>query len=78
MGLIWDDQGGRSSISCQLVEGQGVEEATPEIVRGVSSHYELEGRIPVRRKNPQAGQSRRWEGPKTSRGLTDSITRNFG
>jgi hypothetical protein len=26
-----------------------VEEATPEIVRGVSSHYELEGRIPVRR-----------------------------
>ena len=48
-----------------------MEEATPEIVRGVSSHYELEGRIPVRRKNPQAGQSRRWEGPKTSRGLTD-------
>ena len=48
-----------------------MEEATPEIVRGVSSHYELEGRIPVRRKTPQAGQSRRWEGPKTSRGLTD-------
>jgi hypothetical protein len=54
MGLIWDDQGGRSSISCQLVEGQGVEEATPEIVRGVSSHYELEGRIPGASKKPSS------------------------
>jgi hypothetical protein len=55
MGLIW---GRPRRAVIDLVPACGGSrrgEATPEIVRGVSSHYELEGRILVRRKNPQAG-----------------------
>lgn len=51
---------------------RGMEEATREIVRGVSSHYELEGQIPecVEKALKQA-KAVSGRGPKTSRRLTD-------
>jgi hypothetical protein len=51
---------------------RGMEEATREIVRGVSSHYELEGQIPecVEEALKQA-KAVSGRGPKASRGSTD-------
>jgi hypothetical protein len=51
---------------------RGMEEATREIVRGISSHYEVEGQIPEcvgkALKQTKAVSGR---GPKTGRGVTD-------
>ena len=59
---------------------QGMEEATREIVRGLSCHYELEGRtIPERVTKAVEGikavSQKRW---KTGRERLTLITRNFG
>jgi hypothetical protein len=59
---------------------QGMEEATREIVRGLSSHYELEGRtIPERVTKAVEGikavSQKRW---KTGKGATDPYHANFG
>jgi len=59
---------------------QGMEEATREIVRGLSSHYELEGRtIPERVTKAVEGikavSQKRW---KTGTERLTLITRNFG
>jgi hypothetical protein len=58
---------------------RGMEEATREIVRGVSSHYELEGQIPecVEKALKQA-KAVSGRGPKASRGQRIPILRNFG
>jgi hypothetical protein len=51
---------------------QGMEEATREIVRGVSSHLEIDGQIPeCVGKALKEAKAVSLRGPKTRRGLTD-------